>query len=326
MKIGIIGGGPAGTFTAKKLKALLPEAEIVLYDSGICGLYTKLRMPEFIANDLPKEKLIMASPEQLKADGIDLRCGVTVSSLDAAGRSIRTSDGNSETFDKIILATGANPVLPGIPGLNQRQNVYLLRSLSDAERIHSAAEKADRSWAVIGGGVLGLELAFALSRRGRKVTVLEALDRLLPRLLSPAQSEELRNLLESGGVQVRVGCRIGEVTADAIRLSDEVIAADELGVSAGICPEIRLAKEAGLHCGRGICVNEQLMTSADGIYAAGDCAEQNGVTGGLWMAAKGQGEALAEIIAEKRDNYVYPAYLPVLKIAGLDLSAVKKIK
>ena len=107
--------------------------------------------------------------------------------------------------------------------------------------------------------------------------------------------------------------------------SGETFTCSLLLVSAGIRSNIQLAMAAGLECKRGILVNNRLETSVPGVYAIGDCAEQNGVCCGLWIAAKNQGEALAEILAGKREEYIYPASRPILKIAGVDLSSLAKI-
>ena len=328
MRIGIIGGGPAGVFTARKLKALLPEAGIVLFEAAPYGFYAKIRLPECLAGTLPQDKLVMATGQKLVSEGIDYRVA-TVVSVDAAAHKVVTADGKEEVFSELIFATGASAALPPIPGLAECKQLATLRTLDDIAKMQdkiAAGEKA----VVIGGGVLGLEAAFALQKRGMDVSVLECMSSLMQNLnFSAGKSQTLKELLEQHGLHIYTGTRIRKVSGDekaVVELeSGETFTCSLLLVSAGIRSNIQLAMAAGLECKRGILVNNRLETSVPGVYAIGDCAEQNGVCCGLWIAAKNQGEALAEILAGKREEYIYPASRPILKIAGMDLSSLAKI-
>lgn len=328
MRIGIIGGGPAGVFTARKFKALMPEADIVLFEATAYGFYAKIRLPECLAGTLPQDKLVMATAEKLVSEGIDYRVAKVVS-VDAPAHKIVTADGKEEVFDNLIFATGATAAVPPIPGLAECKQLATLRTLDDIAKMQDkivAGEKA----VVIGGGVLGLEAAFALQKRGMDVSVLECMNALMQNLnFSAGKSQTLKELLEQHGLHIYTGTRIQKVSGDekaVIELeSGEKFECSLLLVSAGIRSNIQLAMQSGLECKRGICVNNRLETNVSGVYAVGDCAEQNGAFGGLWMAAKSQGEALAEIIAGKREEYIYPASRPILKITGMDLSSLAKM-
>ena len=146
---------------------------------------------------------------------------------------------------------------------------------------------------------------------------------------SAEKSNALKVLLEQNGLQICTGAKLKQVsgknTANIELENGMDLECSLLLVSAGIRSNMQLAKAAGLTCNRGICVNNRLETNVPEIYAVGDCAEQNNMVAGLWIAAKNQGEALAEIIAGKREEYIYPVSRPILKIAGLDLSAVTKM-
>lgn len=328
MRIGIIGGGPAGVFAAKKIKALLPDANIIVYDTTSYGLYAKIRLPEFLAGTLPEEKLVMMSVEKLKADGLDYRT-VTVTSVDTTAKKIISADGKEEIFTHIIFATGAAPAIPPVPGLENNKRTVTLRTMDDVINMQGKIHSGEQA-VVIGGGVLGLEAAFALEKRGMHVTVLEVMENLMQNLgFSAEKSEALKTLLEQNGLQICTCAKIKQISGEntaCIELENKAtLECSLLLVSTGIRSNIELAKTAGLTCNRGICVNNRLETDISGIYAIGDCAEQNKMIAGLWIAAKNQGEALAEIIAGKRDEYIFPASKPILKIAGLDLSPVTKM-
>ena len=315
MKIAICGAGAAGSYAAKRLRLNLPEAEIMLFDAAPHGFYAKMRLPEYLAGTLPREKLILSSPEQMRDWGVELHLGEPATAIDPAAHTLTTVAG-TYSWDVLLLAVGAYAFVPPIPGLESNPNVHVLRELPDADALVSLC-KPGLNAAVIGGGLLGLEAAWSLHQRGLEVSIIENAPRLLPRQMSEEESAALQANFAKAGFRVFTGAAVDRYdgAAATLHLKDgAAVPAELVLVSAGIRSNLALAKNAGLACERGIVVDASLRTSAPDIYAVGDCAELNGVVTGLWMASKDQGEAAADIIAGKIDVMPPKTYRPKPKL------------
>jgi len=327
MKFIILGAGQAGFAAAKTIRDNSPDTEIQIFDQDTAGLYAKMRLPEFVAGSLPEAKLILTDENAFKAMRIEPHFGVKVTAVRRDARRIVTEDGREFSYDKLIFATGATAFVPPVNGLELVES-FTLRTLNDARRIAAKAEGENLSALVIGGGLLGLEIAWALRQRGFSVTVSEFMNRLLPRQLNEAQSAILLDKLGSLDLQFKLGASLGSVEpcgGGRVRahFSDgSAIECSLLLFSAGIRSRITLAAEAGLEIGRAIKVNHQLQTSDPDVYAAGDCAELDGVTPGLWLAARDQGIALGKILTGKLERFELPVYTPILKIGGIQLKEI----
>jgi len=329
MKYIILGAGQAGFMTAKTIRDHDPEAEIRIFDADKTGLYAKMRLPEYVAGLLPEAKLILFDAEKLRSMKIEPVFGCKVVAVDRGGHKIRLEDGREFGYDKLVFATGANAFVPPVKGLDQ-VTTYTLRTLDDARKIAAKAEEADASALVIGGGLLGLEIAWALRQRGFAVTVAEFMNRLLPRQLNEAQSGVLLQKLADLNLNIKLNaslqsvesCAAGQVKAHFSDGSECICSL--LLFSAGIRSQVALAQEAGLEIGRAIKVDHQLRTSDPDIYAAGDCAELDGVTPGLWMAARDQGMALGKILTGNQERFDPPVYSPIPKIGGIQLKDICK--
>ncbi|MBO5960074.1 MAG: NAD(P)/FAD-dependent oxidoreductase [Lentisphaeria bacterium] len=314
MKTVVIGCGAAGFYAAKRLKKNDPSMEVTLLEATDFALYSKMRLPEYVAGTLPREKLFLGN-----TDDLDFRSGEKVVAIDRTAKTVTTEKGSVFPYDKLILATGADANVPPVPGL--KENAYVLRTLADADALAAGSGKTAL---VLGGGLLGLEAAWALKNRNYEVTVAEMMDRLLPRQLNAEESARLLSVFQEMGYRIElnavsVSCEPGSVTLKDGR----ILSADVILVSAGIASCKSLAELAGLVCGRGIKVDSTLRTSDSDIFAVGDCAEIDGRTIGLWMAAKDQGEAAADLICCVRENFVLPAYNPKLKVSGIDFNRIK---
>ena len=329
MKYIILGAGQAGFMTAKTIRDNDPESEIRIFDMDKTGLYAKMRLPEFVAGQLPEAKLILSDEEKIRAMKIEPFLGEKVAAVDRAGHLIRLEDGREFAYDKLVFATGANAFVPPVKGLDQVES-YTLRTLADARKIAGKAGEKDAAALVIGGGLLGLEIAWALRQRGFAVTVAEFMNRLLPRQLNEAQSAILLQKLSGLELEIKLNVSLESVGPEGdgrvrAHFSDGTASSCSLLLfSAGIRPQVSLAKEAGLEIGRAIKVDHQLRTSDPDIYAAGDCAELDGVTPGLWLAARDQGIALGKILTGKQERFDLPVYTPILKIGGIQLKEICK--
>ena len=329
MKYIILGAGQAGCMTAKTIRDNAPDAQVQIFDADSTGLYAKMRLPELVAGTLPEARLILTDAEAFRASGIEPFLGVKVASVDPAGHEIVTADGRHFSYDKLIFATGADAFVPPVEGLAQIES-FTLRTLADARKIVAQAGTPGASALVIGGGLLGLEAAWALRQRGLTVTVAEFMPRLLPRQLNEAESAILLEKLSGLQLRFKLGVSLQSVekAADGRTLAHFSDGSAEtcslLLFSAGIRSQVSLAAEAGLKIGRAIQVDHQLRTSEPDIYAAGDCAELDGVTPGLWLAARDQGSALGKILTGKLDRFESPVYSPMLKIGGIQLKDIRR--
>ena len=315
MKIAVCGAGAAGSYAVKRLRLNLPEDEILLFDAAPVGFYAKMRLPEYLAGTLPREKLILSSPEQMAEWGVELHLGETVTAIDPAAHNLATVAGEY-AWDVLVLAVGAHAFVPPVPGLQNGARVHVLRELPDADALVALCEPGKNA-AVIGGGLLGLEAACALQKRGLAVSIIEAAPRLLPLQMNEEESAALLANFTNAGYKVFTGAAVERFDSDAalLQLKDgTAVPASLVLVSAGIRSNLELAKNAGLACNRGIVVDSALRTSAPDVYAIGDCAELDGRIIGLWLASKDQGEAVADIIAGKIDAMPPKTYRPKPKL------------
>ena len=319
----IAGCGIAGATAACALREMLPEENVILIDSESCGLYSRIRLPEVISGRLPEEKLMLSSRCSLEEKGIETLFSTEVKSIDPEKKMVFYTEG-SLSYDRFVFATGAAASLPPIPGLDQSMT---LRNLSDLHRIESEISIA-KNVLVIGGGLLGLEIAESLKGKGLDVTISEIADRLLPAILNEKESAWLKKYFSGLGWNIQTSSTVNKVSrCDGkyqVEMNGKTEMFDLVLVSAGIRPNIEIAKSAGIKTGKGICINNRFETSAEGVYAIGDCAELDGRVYGLWMASKGQGTALASILAGKLESYVPPVFSPVPKLPGISLKVLKE--
>lgn len=329
MRLLIVGNGVAGVTTARYVAERDPSIEIGLYSQEPYAYYPRPRLIDFVAGKLPFEAVPQYPPEWYQQRHIEVRLGREVVALDPATRGITLSDGRQERFDWLVLATGARPWVPPIPGA-ELDGVHTLRTLDDALSLLGDAQQGT-SFLILGGGLLGLDSAMALRARQVDVTVVEALPRLLPRQLDPEGAGLLQRDLEARGVHVITGDLCAEVMGNGhvrgARLkSGRVVSAEGILVSAGVRPKIELAQAAGLACNRGIVVDNRMQTSASGIYAVGDAAEFEGVVWGIIPAALAQARVAAAQITGQSD-VIYRQIVPstTLQVTGVALTSLGEV-
>jgi len=322
----IVGGVAAGASAAARARRLSEEAEIVLLERGPDVSFANCGLPYHIGGEITdRERLAVQTPESLRAMlNLDVRAGTEAVEIDREGKRIRVrrvTDGGEEwlDYDKLLLAPGASPVRPPIPGIGDRR-VHTLRNLQDMDRIKQAAEGAE-AVTVIGAGFIGLEMAEQLQRLGKRVTVVELQDQVLPQM-DREMTGPVAGALREAGVELILGDGIEAFEPGAegvgVRLaSGKRWAADEVILSIGVRPESGLATQAGLETGpRGhIVVNEYQQTSDPDIYAAGDVTQtRDPVTGESTTAPLGgpanrQGRLVADHIFRPEGVRPYPGSL-----------------
>jgi nitrite reductase (NADH) large subunit len=322
----IIGCGVAGVTAAQSLRRADPTASIVLLGEEPHPYYLRPKLWEFLSGRAEPSALYYRPADWAAAHRIDLRIGTPVGKIETARHAVLLASGESIPFDRLLLATGSRGSIPEIPGVGL-PGVFVLRTLADAAALKAKAAESRRA-VVVGGGLLGLEAARALSLLDLDVTVAEIVPRLLPRQMDGAGARFLQTQIESLGIKVLTGARTAAVeggpAAAGIRLEDgRLLPADVVLFSAGIVPGGELPRDAGLEVRRGIVADPLLQTSAADVFAAGDAAECEGRIYGLIPAAIEQARAAAQNM-HGGAAAAYRGTLPAatLKLLGMELTSL----
>ncbi|MEL6266554.1 MAG: FAD-dependent oxidoreductase, partial [Pseudomonadota bacterium] len=254
-----------------------------------------------------------------------LMTGARVGAIEAEARFVRLANGQRAGYGSLVIATGSRPFVPRIPGI-ERGGVFVFRSAGDVSAL-IARSVAARAVAVIGGGLLGLEAARGMARRGAAVTVIEHELRLMPRQLDDEGAALLRREIEGLGMTVLTGRRVAEIEAgarvNALWLADGArVACDTVIVCTGVRANTELAAEAGAAVGRGIVVDAQMRTTLPGVFAVGECAEHEGNVVGLAGPAIEQAEIAARAIAGEEVAYAASTPATKLKLIGTDVLSI----
>ncbi len=325
----VIGNGVAGTTAAEAIRQQDPQGSITILSEEDIPFYYRIRLNEFIAGDIDEDKLIAKKDAWYQEQRIDLRINTRITGLDAVAKRLTTETGEALAFDQLLLATGSHSFLPPIKGIDQ-QGVFSLRHIKDARAILAQAKNVEEV-ILIGGGLLGLEAGNALRKLGKKVTVVEFFPRLLPRQLDSRGAARLQELMEGMGFTFRLSAMTKTITgshgrAEGIALEGgDTLPGQMVVISAGVRPNLELAKTGGLACDKGVKVNDRLETSASDIYAAGDVAEHQGVVSGIWPAAMQQGKVAGANMAGGAAAYQGATMSNILKVAGIDVAAAGNI-
>jgi len=327
-RIVIVGAGIAGVSAAEAIREVNSSATVTLLSDEVRLPYSRMNLTRYLAGEVSLDKLDLHPQSWYQENQIDLYLNSPVTELDPKQKIVRLVDGREFAYDTLLLTNGARPFVPPITGVHI-PGVQTLRTLEDANAILAAVAQPINV-VCIGGGLLGLEVAGAISRRGAKVTVVESLAWLLPRQLDESASHILQEKIEAMGIHVVIGARtkafVGDGHVRSVQLEDgRELPADLVVISAGVTPNLDLAHQAALTVNRGIIVDEHMRTSDPQIYAAGDNAEFNGRLYGLWIPSKKEG-AIAGYNAvnhEKIFNEDPPSAR--LKVLGIDLLSVGQI-
>ncbi len=274
----VIGASHAGVNFAFSLRKEGWEGTIVLFDKDPVLPYHRPPLSKaYLTSEDGIEKNLLKSAESYEKEDISLNLGVLVHSINREGKTVQLSDGRVQAYDKLVLATGARPIIPSIPGIDTATNVYPLRTAEDVENIRNAFHASSNKRAIIiGGGYIGLETAASLKKLGGIVTVLEREERILARVTAPEMSNFFMQLHAQNGVDVLTSKNVVAINnADGVNTvtceDGSHFEADIIVVGVGIRVNLELAKDAGLHIENGIAVDETACTNDKDIYAIGDC-------------------------------------------------------
>ena len=290
-KLVILGAGIAGMTAAEEARRQSADVEITIISREMSLPYFRLNLTRFLAGEVAESDLLIQHQEWFDAQKIKYLAG-DAQAIDREEQKITLRDGRQLRYDRLILSNGAHPFIPPIPGAN-RDGVTVLRTLEHAKKLIDALRPGCRA-VCVGGGLLGLETAWALQKRGAQVTVLEGFNWLLPRQLPPKAAELLKTYLYSKHMTIECGIQVKEFTGDeavhGILLEDgREIPADIVILATGVRPNSYLARDCGLKVQNGVIVNDQLFTSDEHILAAGDVTEHQGRVYGIWPASYAQG-------------------------------------
>lgn len=321
----IIGNGLCGTIFAKTLRDIDPEFEIDIFGQEHYLYYPRPNLIEFLAGNMPYDRLFAFSETWYGDHNIRLDLDQKVEKIDPAAKTVNLKNQGEREYDKLLLANGAYAGVPPIKNVD-KSGVFTLRTLEDALNIQ-AYLKNRKKVAVIGGGLLGLEIARALNAGGAEVTVVEFFPRLLPRQLDSQAATLLKRQIENMGIHVCLGKTteeiLGEGEATGLRFKDGgEVAADMIIVAAGVRPYLDLAQEAGLETGRGVIVNAHLQTSHPDIYAAGDVSEHKGRVYGIIPASFQQARTAAYNISGQVQEYEGTVPSNTLKVMGVHVTSL----
>jgi len=310
MKVLIVGGVAGGMSTATRLRRLKEDAEIIVFEQGPHVSYANCGLPYHIGEVIEQEQsLLLQTPESLHARfNLDVRVNSRVTKIDRANKQVTVSNlldntEYQESYDQLVLSTGAKPRMVPIPGL---ERALVLRDVQDAVKIKALVDnKQIKSAAIIGAGFIGVELAENLQHRGIKTTIVEFRGNILPQF-DPEMIEPMQKVLIENGIELALSAETETVNESTLTLKDgRVIDADLVVAAIGVVADHKLAVDAGLEIGEagGIVVDHQMRTSDPNVFAVGDAAQKvSALTGQdqmIWLAnlANRHGRLVADVIA-----------------------------
>ena len=325
-RIVIVGAGAGAFGFVKAFREINTTDEITVVSNEDLPFYNRVMLPHYVSGDQKWSELVkMRDEEEKNTYNIKHVRGVTVTRIDRENKYIEDSKGLKIPYDTLILGTGSRPSMPrDIPSL---PGIFSIRRRSDADNLRKFLRK-DASVVIIGGGLLGLEMAASLRKMGVHITVVQRVSRFLNRQLDVLGSQLLHEEMIDQGCDVyyndEVQLYYGRSKVNKVELkSGRQIKCDAVIVAIGTTPNIELAKDAGLNCQRGVVVNNRLQTSDPAIYAIGEIAEYEGVLYGISAAAEQQGAVVARYHnGDVGSVYEGSVFMNIIKIQGFDLCSI----
>jgi nitrite reductase (NADH) large subunit len=336
MNLVMVGNGMAGVRTLEELLKIAPELyEITVFGAEPHPNYNRILLSPVLAGEQTLADIVLNPLAWYAEHGITLHLGKKVVDVNRSRRVAVAEDGTEAPYDRLLMATGSNPFIPPLPG-KDLEGVIAYRDIADTNTMIETA-KTHKHAVVIGGGLLGLEAANGLMLRGMSVTVVHIAPWLMERQLDETAGRMLQKSLESRGLKFRIGAQTAALAGEEsgaegdtaprgrvtkVRFKDgSEEAADLVVMAAGIRPNTQLAEKIGLHCNRGIVVNDTMQTITDGrIYAVGECAAHRGIAYGLVAPLFEQAKVCATHLGEFGiGRYLGSQTSTKLKVTGIDL-------
>ncbi|MGV7123053.1 nitrite reductase large subunit NirB [Sphingopyxis sp. 550A] len=319
----VIGNGMAGCRAVEELLARDPSRyRVTIFGAEPRVNYNRIMLSPVLAGEKRFDDIVINDAGWYADNGIALLAGDPVVAIDRDAKSVTTRGGLSESYDRLLIATGSDPFIIPVPG-KDLPGVIAFRDMDDVDTMLAAAETGGDA-VVIGGGLLGLEAAHGLTLRGMKVTVIHLMPTLMERQLDEAAGWLLKNALEARGQTILTGADTAEIVGDGkvegVRLKDGTLIPARLVVMAvGIRPSVALARDAGLAVGRGIQVDDHMVTSDPAVLAVGECVEHDGQVYGLVAPLWDMCRSLADGLVEQPTGYRGSVTSTKLKVSGIDV-------
>ena len=325
LKLVMVGNGMAGVRTLEELLKLDPDLyEITVFGEEPYANYNRILLSPVLAGEQTINDIMLNDVDWYEENGIKLHLGKKIVSIDRNNRIVTAADGTSARYDRLILATGSTPFMLPVPG-KDLDGVISFRDIHDVDAMIEASDKY-RHAVVIGGGLLGLEAANGLKQRGMEVNVVHIGEWLMERQLDKSAAKMLQNSLEEKGLKFLLQKQTSEITGNdgrvtAVRFKDgHGVPADLVVMAVGIRPNTQLAELAGIHCNRGIVVNDTMQTFDPRIYAVGECVSHRGVAYGLVAPLFEMAKVCANHLAQMGiGRYTGSVTSTKLKVTGIDL-------
>ena len=321
-KLIVIGAGMASGRALEHLFDAGGDYEVTLFNAEPRGNYNRIMLSPVLAGDQTYEDIVTHDDAWYAEHNVTCRFGEKITNIDRDAKTVTADNGDVLAYDKLLFGTGSNPFMIPLPG-HDLEGVIAYRDLEDTERM--IAMGPDNKVVVIGGGLLGLEAAAGMAARGVDVTVVHIMGHLMERQLDEAAGYLLRKALVDKGITVMCQANSKEIVGEdghvkALMLDDGTeLPCDLLVMAVGIRPNVALAQEAGLAVGKGIHVDDQMVTSDENILAVGECVEHDGAIFGLVAPLYDQAKVAAKTLIGEQDAFVQKELSTKLKVTGCDL-------
>ncbi|MGP3779640.1 NAD(P)/FAD-dependent oxidoreductase [Halanaerobium saccharolyticum] len=323
----IIGAGAAGVSAAKEiLKNRKSEDQISIFTDEKYPFYYRPRLIECLSGEVEVEDIIINDQKWFEENNIELHLNEEIIEIDSQNKLLKSKK-DQYTYDKLLLANGSHCFVPPFSGVDL-DNIFTLRTAADLKEINQAAEKAKKA-VVVGGGLLGLEIAYNFAKAGLDTTVLEVAPYLLPMQLDQRGGDLLEEKLKQNNVKVVTDAATkgfnGEKSVEKVILEDREIEADLVLISTGVRSNTSLVENLDIDKNKGILVDSKMQTSNPDIYAAGDVAEFKDKIYGIWPPSLAQGRVAGTVMSGGQAEF--DGYVPShkLKVAGINVVSLGEL-
>jgi len=323
-KLVVIGNGMAGMRTVEELLKIAPDAyDISVFGEEPYGNYNRIMLSPVLAGEKTIDEIMLNDLQWYEDNNITLYKGCKVENIDRKKRTVTASDGTTVSYDRLLIATGSTPFIIPLPG-HDLPGVIAFRDIADVDTMVETS-RHKKNAVVIGGGLLGLEAANGLMEQGMKVKVIHIMDTLMERQLDEPAAKMLQTNLEERGLEFLMGAQTASIEGDGkverVCFKDgSSIDADIVVMAVGIRPNFELAAKVGIHCERGIVVNDTMQTFDPVVYSVGECVQHRGQTYGLVAPLFEMAKVCANHLA-KHGIGIYKGTMTStkLKVTGIDL-------